>query len=170
MANIKNVFVQVDTDGLINAIERYTPHGEPLQAPPPEQIRELLTISSQGSLSLGAPVALFQIPVEDADEVIFTILPKVLYSHHKLYFWNISGIQDPSAPPILYQELKSQSIQVSFRIKILNVPAGGYTPFNLTAQIEYTDRLGKLQIVEFSIDPVLRANQGTPRMPEFQEA
>ncbi|SFN33021.1 hypothetical protein SAMN05428949_2451 [Chitinophaga sp. YR627] len=150
MAHSRHVFVQVDCSRLIANIG--------INPPSNAQVRENTAIYDQGAMALGNPVESFAIPVTTDQDVYFTILPLVLFSYHKLYFTDFKVINSNGGITVP-DDIKLDGHQVSFKVPISNVSAGGELSFDLYAMLEY-QIANELVKIPLCIDPVLRANQG----------
>lgn len=150
MADARHVFIQVDTSLLIAVIGANIPTNA--------QVRECTYIYDQGSMALGNPIESFAIPVSSDQDIYFTILPLVLYSHHKLYFTDFQ-VEQTNGGITVPNNITLQDHQVSFKVPVSNVTEGGLLNFYLYATLEYQVANDTVQI-PICIDPVLRANQG----------
>jgi len=150
MGNSRHIFIQIDCNKLFAATGSNTPSND--------LVREHTAIYDQGSMALGNAVDTFAIPVIANQDIHFTILPLVLFSYHKLYFTEFKVIQTDGNITIP-GDVQLDGHQVSFKVSITNVIAGGSLSFNLYGMMEFQMPSGVIQL-PICIDPVLRANQG----------
>ena len=149
--NSKHIFVQVNTDAIIDISKKYEgnfPEGAQL---------DQTIIYDQGSMVLGSPIKELYIDVEPGQQLYITILPLMLYGYHKVYFTDFV----PESPSSIINKLPEfNSHVVSFSLDVdSEAHVGAQERFGLKAVLEYSDGDGNILTIDMDIDPVLRVIQ-----------
>ncbi|MCW3465141.1 hypothetical protein [Chitinophaga nivalis] len=149
MTDARHIFLEIDTYKLINA-SIHDKGGDAL-------VLENTRLFDQGSMALGNPIQSFTIPVRENLDIFFTILPHLLYTDHKLYFEELKQMEKSEIKII--SSLNSGERPVSFKVTVEKAPNDSKLVFSLKAALQYQQGTD-IKIMNLSIDPVLRANQG----------
>lgn len=149
--NSKHIFVQVNTDAIIEIInknEGTIPEGAQL---------DQTIIYDQGSMVLGSPIKDLYVDVEAGQVIYITILPLMLYGYHKVYFTNFVP---ESASTVIKNLPDFTSPALSFKLDVDGEAiVGAQERFGLTAVLEYSEGDDQPKTINMNIDPVLRVIQ-----------
>jgi hypothetical protein len=150
MGNCRHIFVQMNTSGLKSILTD--------KDPTDAQVREFTIINDQGSMALGNPIDSFSIGVDTDDILYFGIVPSVLYTNDIVYLTDFLPAGDGNHG-IVVEPVEIPDYTISFKVKLGDVAEDGIYKFTLKGTLSYYVGSDKVK-VPFTIDPVLRANQG----------
>lgn len=155
MKPIKHIFLQINTDAIIELYQLKQKNKENLIISDKEALNNCL-IYSQGAMSMGDPVKNFVVNTDIKRAIGFTILPLYLYTKNLLYFkgFNCEDKRIKTIP-----EINKTNKHISFIIDGDTLSTIEEVTFTLNAILEYPDLNGKWQSIEFCIDPHLQVKQ-----------
>lgn len=151
MGNSKHIFIQIDTDGII---QQYIQNGA--QHLTSDQVLAHTIIYDRGLIGYGDAIEQFTIYGSSYQEIHFTILPVKLYSENKLSFVNFNNgtkIHGITIDDHVFPNSSDNMKRISFKISIEKNFRGAN--FSLNGLLEY----GSDNKIPFVIDPMIQVVQ-----------
>jgi hypothetical protein len=155
MADTINVYLSVQTYKIIeDNVKQSGPNPLNLDF---KDVMDYITIYAMGTDANGEPIATFPIDVVVGQQVNFTILPGFLNAPHLLTFTGFTSGTSNGDLEISFEAY--DPISVTYKGTILQTSPASFLDFSLQSSFSYLTGNEEIQVINFTVDPVLRANQ-----------